>query len=337
MSKRSRDAIQATLAKHYSQVSITIINTPEDLNQLITNKPDLVFLGMKFVPVVTALAHNEPNKFWISEFLDNNNINYTGSSKSAHIRELNKDIAKDLMIEAGISTADFYLAKRDQPSTWKNQTLKYPVFIKPSNRGGGLGIDDCSIAYNQDAINYKASSVADKLRSDILVEEYLSGQEYSVAILGRPSSDDYDSMAVQLSTNQDGSGVSFISSTIKQANSEVVKVVSDYEMSTKLSTLALGAFHALGGRDYGRIDVRLDCHGEPHFLEANLLPSLIEDYGSFPKACVLNEQINYETMILNIVDLAFARNSQVREFNLEKNVVPVTSFGQGLPSSANAC
>jgi len=42
-------------------------------------------------------------------------------------------------------------------------------------------------------------------------------------------------------------------------------------------------------------------------LEANLIPSLIENYGSFPKACMLNDNLDYEPMILRIVHLAAAR------------------------------
>lgn len=45
----------------------------------------------------------------------------------------------------------------------------------------------------------------------------------------------------------------------------------------------------------------------PNFLEANLIPSLIEGFGNFPKACLLNENLDYESIILRIVNLAFAK------------------------------
>ncbi|HPD99423.1 MAG TPA: hypothetical protein PLJ04_00965 [Candidatus Saccharibacteria bacterium] len=317
MSERSRNAIQKTLQKHYLHVGITLIDTPNDLKKLIKRKPDLVFLGMKFVPEVSSMVHNEPIKYWISEHLDIHGIPYTGSSKRAHIQELNKDIAKDLMLEADISTAKYYVGKRGMPATWQNNNLKYPVFIKPANRGGGIGIDDFSIAYGQAAINAKVRSVTNSLQSDVLVEEFLSGQEYSVAIMRKPDSDGYDSLAIELSTQQEGTDVSFISSNIKEANSEVVLTVDDLAVNQQVSQLALDAFVALGARDYGRIDIRLDEHGVPHFLEANLLPSLIEDYGSFPKACKLNAHIDYESMILNIVDLAFTRTAKTPELVLQ--------------------
>ena len=80
--------------------------------------------------------------------------------------------------------------------------------------------------------------------------------------------------------------------------------------------LALHVFHALGARDYGRIDIRLDGAGVPHFLEANLMPSILKDYGNFPKACMLNETIGYEESILRIVDLAFERSADAQQVSL---------------------
>jgi hypothetical protein len=53
----------------------------------------------------------------------------------------------------------------------------------------------------------------------------------------------------------------------------------------------------------------MDKFGIPHFLEANLLPSLIDGYGSFPLACKLNAMLEYEAMILAIVRLAFDRST----------------------------
>jgi D-alanine-D-alanine ligase len=69
----------------------------------------------------------------------------------------------------------------------------------------------------------------------------------------------------------------------------------------------LDSFVALGARDYGRIDIRMDSHGVPHFLEANLISSLLRDYGNFPKACLLNSNIDYENMIYRIIDLSLSR------------------------------
>lgn len=86
-----------------------------------------------------------------------------------------------------------------------------------------------------------------------------------------------------------------------------------------MSTLALASFHALGARDYGRIDIRLDSDGVANFLEANLIPSLISGYGSFPKACELNIGLEYEPMIISITELGLIRN-----LNTKAVIEPIT-------------
>jgi D-alanine-D-alanine ligase len=81
----------------------------------------------------------------------------------------------------------------------------------------------------------------------------------------------------------------------------------DSDLKTSISTFALDIFRALGARDYGRIDIRLDGSGIPNFLEANLIPSLITEYGSFPKAYKINQGVDYKEMINNIALLGLSR------------------------------
>lgn len=102
-----------------------------------------------------------------------------------------------------------------------------------------------------------------------------------------------------------------LSQAVKSADREQAVAVLDKAIYSKVTALALAVFTALGARDYGRIDIRMDEHGTPHFLEANLIPSLISNYGSFPKACVINLGLDYESMILRIVRLGFGRQLPV--------------------------
>jgi len=153
----------------------------------------------------------------------------------------------------------------------------------------------------------KISSIARKNKADSLVEQYLTGREFSVAVIRTENSDELTAMPIELVTQPDENGISILSRSVKSGNDETVLEVTDVDVRAKVSSLAIDAFRALGARDYGRIDIRMDGHGVPHFLEANLIPSLIENYGSFPKACMLNDNLDYEPMILRIVHLAAAR------------------------------
>ncbi len=309
MSLRSRQAIKSVLVQRYTHVRITIVNDFADLTSLAGRHPDLVVLGMKFITVDVSSNIDGSNKIWLADYLDECGIAYTGSPQTAHRLELNKHLAKQKILEAGLTTSPFYVAKQNQPLNQSMIKLNYPVFIKPTNRGGGLGVDQYSIAYTFQQLCSKVQSITDKYQSDSLIEEYLPGREFSVAILKRYGEVDHIIMPIELSAETDACGASLLTCDTKSANTEVVSEVTEPDLKSKVMALAMDAFNALGARDYGRIDIRLDAVGMPHFLEANLIPSLISGYGSFPKACVINVAITYEEMILKIVELGMSRST----------------------------
>ncbi|CAN5644135.1 hypothetical protein BH23PAT1_BH23PAT1_2150 [soil metagenome] len=308
ISKRSRESVLAVLTKHYMDVQIIIVNNTEDLEALVASAPDLVFLGMKYIPDGDSWLTG-PNKIWISQYLMEHGITHTGSGHIAHQLELSKQLAKQKVMNAGLMTSPYFVINQDQVHEVRNTGYTYPSFVKPTNRGGGVGIDADSIVHNFNELESKIISIAVNLKSDSLIENYLPGREFSVAILKDEYHDKYLSMPVELTAEPDVNGDCVISGTTKSSNTEIVMPVDDERLKDKLNTLALDVFMELGARDYGRIDIRLDADGVPHFLEANLLPSLISGYGSFPKACEINIGWGYERMILAIVKLAFSRNS----------------------------
>lgn len=334
ISEKASLAIYSVLTKHYSTVRITVVNNLSDLESVASRKPDLVFLGMKFIPGSFALGLADPNKIWISEYLHKNGVAYTGSSEGAVAFELDKALAKQRILDAGFATPSFYIARQNNTSINNNyKDLLFPIFVKPISRGGGLGIDSGSIVYNHDQLQARVNLVAHDLKSDSLLEEYLPGREFSVAILKDEYSNDYSVMPIELIPPADEFGLRFLTRKVKKADTENSTYVADGVLKTKVCELAIGAFHALGARDFGRIDIRLDAKGDPHFLEANLLPSLTNNPGNyFPKACRLNTGMDYEAVILTIVRLALIR--KLDEF---ENLPEPMAFGAVLiPYQATA-
>lgn len=320
LSLESSDAIFAVLAKHYHNVTVATVNNLADLEAVVAHQPDLVFLGMKFVPENPALGLQDPNKIWLAEYFDKHDIAYTGSNQQAHELELNKPLAKQRVLDAGLNTSKFQVINQFNPKLLDDLALTFPSFVKPTNRGGGMGIDSHSVTNNIDELNAKVLSIATALHSDSLVEDYLSGREFSVAVLKKEDAAGYKVMPIELVAEADENGARMLSGAVKMDNAEVVLEVLDETMRAKVTTLALDVFHALGARDYGRIDIRLDSHGTPNFLEANLIPSLISGYGSFPKSCLLNVGLDHEPMILKIVRLGLRRNSRIIENDVNLSI-----------------
>ncbi len=309
MGTRSREAANKSLSKNFN-TRITTVNNASDLEQLIKRKPDLVFLGMKFLPVSNKNNVLDADKMWMSEVLDSYDIAHTGSSWFAHHLELNKPLAKKHIMRAGFSTAPFYVHERGSATYPEIDSNMFPVFVKPTNLGGGAGIDSQSVAYSSHEMRTKIKSLSDNFEADSLVESYLPGREFSVAVLRKECSADYSVMPIELIAPKDNAGIRMLSSRVKSGDQETVSIVNDGVLRDKINKLAMGSFIALGARDYGRIDIRLDEKGEPQFLEANLIPSIIEDYGSFPKSCLLNKGISYSSMLNSVVNLALHRKKQ---------------------------
>ncbi|MEO5949992.1 MAG: D-alanine--D-alanine ligase [Candidatus Saccharimonadales bacterium] len=306
MGQDSAEAIQAVLADKYSQVTITIVNNIADLEGIAARRPDLVFLGLKYIFDAKYSGREDSTKIWVSEYLDNKGIAYTGSNQFSHALEANKQLAKQQVHNAGFKTSPFHVIQLGD--TFDVDTdLKFPLFVKPTNRGGGQGIDRNSVVHNNEELHSKVNSIANLLFADSLIEEFLPGREFSVAIL-RDETKALTAMPIELIAKPDSRGIRMLSNFVKSSNEEQVIAVLDAPLRARINDLAIGVFNALGARDYGRIDIRLDEDGVPHFLEANLIPSLISGYGSFPKACILNGGIEYKPMILSIAHAGMLRS-----------------------------
>jgi D-alanine-D-alanine ligase len=307
MSRESREAIRAVLVRRYQTVGITIVDTPADLERLVARRPDLVFLGMKFIPRDARLGVNDPHKLWVSDYLDGHGITYTGSGALAVKLEASKQLAKQRVLDAGLASARYKIIRRTVPLALQAVPLTFPLFVKPSNRGGGFGIDSDSVVTSDGGLKAKLRYITATLGADALVEEYLPGREFSVAILKQAHAPLVAAMPIELIAEADSNGARILGRAVKSSNTERVMAVTNQQVRNIVCSLAEDVFEALGGRDYGRIDIRMDAQGVPHFLEANLYPSLVSGYGSFPKACLLNENLHFEDMILTIVELGLAR------------------------------
>lgn len=313
MSKASRSAIQKTLSKYYKRVDITLVDNLSDLDALIAKAPDLVFLGMKFISKNSQLNLNDTQNIWLADYLTERGIATTGSQSTAHHLEINKPLAKQCVARAGLDTSAYYIVKTDEHLEPNTTLSEYPLFVKPANRGGGLGIDSDSIVNNFLELKNKVNSISKNFNSDSLIEKYLPGREFSVAVLKNKDRLGYTGMPLELIAPKNEKGERLLSGKVKSADAEQVKEVTDTQIRKSIMELAINAFQAIGGRDYGRIDIRMDEHGTPHFLEANLIPSLIDNYGSFPKACALNQNISYEEMLLQITALGMTRSIILNE------------------------
>lgn len=313
MSKSSREHILTILEKRYTHVAISAIDTMQDLEDLVAKKPDLVILGMKVLLLKPELGYDDSPKMWLSDYLAENGINFTGSETNALWLEYNKPIAKQHILSAGLQSSAYFISTAREPIF--DHSLDFPLFVKPANSGGSKGVDKHSVVQNHAELEAKIVSIHDDHDSDALVEEYLSGREFSVAIIDNESTGNLMAMPIEILSPKDTSGYSFLSAEVKKADSEKTVAVTDSVLKMTINDFAIDVFRSLGARDYGRIDVRLDAFGAPNFIEANLMPGL-SNHGYLSRCFFINEQLGYEDMIFSIVNLGLKRSVHITPLTL---------------------
>ena len=287
------EKILKILSKRYKNVLITEINSEEDLEKLVIRKPDLVFSGVKY------FYFNSRN-IWLNDYLEMYDIPYIASSKSALDNESDKNRAKKIMQKNNVRTADFFITNPGEYLIESSIPIKFPLFIKPVTGGDSRGIDKNSIVLNFESFVAKVLEIKVEQNSPSLVETYLSGKEYSVGIFEDNTDGSLRAMPIEIIVKKNVDGHCILDFDVKKNDEEEVIPVTDIKIFNKLSKLAKDSFKALGGKSLGRIDIKMNHLGVPHFIEANLMPGLRKGY--FYRSCVINLDMSYEDMIFSIAN-----------------------------------
>ena len=174
-----------------------------------------------------------------------------------------------------------------------------PIVLKPVRQGSSVGLQfvervaDWSEALSE-ALRYDAQ---------VLMEERIVGRETTVGILDgqalpivevRPLKGGYD----YANKYTPGATEYFCPAPLDPATTEAIQAAG------------LGAFAAIGGRDYARVDVMIRPTGEPVVLEVNTLPGMTET-SLFPKAAAA-AGFSYPELCQRMVELALRRRTGSR-------------------------
>ncbi len=298
--------ISEVLRQRYEKVSVSVIKTEDDLKELVLKKPNLVFSGIKY------FCFNDQNDVadedaWFSNFLAAHNIAYIGSTVRAYRNSYNKTLAKQIVQAAGIKTAHSFTTQPDEHTSIQSLPISFPLFVKPASGGDSQGIDANSIVSDFKSFQAKVLGIYKNQQRCSLVETYLSGKEYTVGIFENRADEKLTVMPIEIIPSKNKNGHRILDYETKKNDAEKVIAVTDPQIHTLLSGLATKVFKALEATSHARIDIKMDEHGVPHFLEGNLKPGLGKGY--LYRACELNQEMSYEQMIYKITDNALAYHS----------------------------
>jgi D-alanine-D-alanine ligase len=219
-------------------------------------------------------------------------IPYTGCGPEASRIAFDKVLTKERCIAQKIPTARYAVLQSAEAPIPAG--LQPPLVIKPVRQGSSVGLQFVNEA-REWAEALKHSLAFD---SEVLIEERIVGRETTVGIL--------DGKALPIVEVRPKKGAyDYKNKYTSGATEYFCPAPFDAITTRRIQEAALGAFHAVGGRDYARVDVMVNAKNEPVVLEVNTLPGMTET-SLLPKAAAA-AGISYEQLCQRMIDLALNR------------------------------
>lgn len=284
------------------KVKLNVCESKACLDSVIKRKPGLVILAVKYI------TFENKEDIWLSEYLTRHNVNFTGSLRDVLKFDSNKVKAKMHLTNKGIKTARYFIATPSQYNSERELPFTFPLFLKPIDAANGNGIDDLSYVASFDDFERKVASLYDLFNQPVLVEEYLDGREFTVAVI-KKSNNELVLSAVEIVPPVSTNGLMILGAQAKKDDSEKMVKINNHEIKNRVTTLAIKAFNSLGVRDFGRIDIKTNKSGDCFFMEANLVPGMTYGSSYFPKACKIANGFDYDKVVELLLACGIARAS----------------------------
>jgi len=231
-------------------------------------------------------------------------IPYTFSDPLVTALTLHKGMAKHVARGCGVPTPSFVLVTTAAEA--EAVTLPLPLFAKPVAEGSSKGITAKSLVRSRAALVEVCTELLALYRQPVLVEEFLSGSEFTVGVLGTGrSARALATLEVVLLGGADQGVYSYRNKTDWQGLVDY-RLLEAGPLSAEVENVALATWRCLGCRDAGRVDVRLDGKGRAQMLEVNPLAGLAPGYSDLPIMAELRG-MSYGALIGEIVRSALAR------------------------------
>lgn len=239
----------------------------------------------------------------VPALLDAYAVPYTFSDPLILALTLHKALAKRVVRDMGIPTPDFVVVETD--SDIEKVDLSFPLFAKPVAEGTGKGITTASKIQTRDELLSICQKLLVKYEQPVLIETFLPGREFTVGIVG--TGDDAAAIGVmEILLKNHAEPVAYSYTNKEECESLVEYRLADNAMAKNARQVALAAWRGLGCRDAGRVDLRADAQGVPHFMEVNPLAGLHPHHSDLPILCTL-AGISYRELLGMIMTSALKR------------------------------
>jgi D-alanine-D-alanine ligase len=259
------EAIAAVLRAADHEV-IKLGDGGELIKRLLSDPPDFVF------NMAEGEGIGRSREARVPAVLEMLGIPYTGSDPLTLAVTLDKDCAKRLVASTGVAVAkDCVIIPGREDAKYSGP---FPAIVKPAWEGSSKGIRHCCVVDRADDLTNVINSLWLDHRQPVMVEEFISGDEVTVGILGNDPPRILGAMRV---LPRQPTEKFVYSLEVKRDFRNQVRYESPPALPPQhvnaIEEAALRAYEVLGCRDVARVDFRVR-EGTPYFLEVNPLPGL---------------------------------------------------------------
>lgn len=272
---------QALLAQGYNAVSIDV---GRDLADVLKHE------AVEFAFIALHGRYGEDG--CVQGLLELLQIPYTGSGVLASALAMHKLYSKQTFAASGILTAPFRCFRRDEPVSLAELPFGLPLVIKPVQEGSSVGVSIVKEAAHIPS----ALELAFRYDEEVLVEQYIKGQEVQIGILNDtpigaieivPKNEFYDFEAKYT----DGMAEHIFPARLAEP------------LYDKALQVGLAAHRALGCKGYSRVDLLVTEQADCYVLEVNTLPGMTA-LSLLPEIAAKGAGLSFEALVTRIIESA---------------------------------
>lgn len=258
-------------------------------------------------------------------------IPYTGSQVLSLALSLDKPMTKRVLHYHELPSPPFQVFERvDEPIS---DDMTFPMFVKPSREGTGMGVSAKSIVHNEQELQEQVDYVIRKYKQTALVEKYIEGREVTLGLVGNLRGPTARRLPEDESAPRIWEGLDFLppmevdlkpfeDSDVVYGNRLKVELADklnylcpaplDQALIDDLEWYTAAVFRVMGARDVSRVDFRLDIHDnwKPYILEINPLPGLSPGISDLVIEAAA-KGINHTQLVNMILDAALLRYGMI--------------------------
>jgi len=225
-------------------------------------------------------------------------VPYLGSGPDAHVIVQDKVMTKLVLQRNNIPTPGFWVFSSHEDQF---DDLIFPVIVKPKAESTSMGM---KVVDNWDDLREAVKEEVEKYHQDALVEQFISGREFAVGLLGNADSVEVLPI-VEIDLQGDPDKIQTTSDKLEKPLNRICPAKLTKKQEEEMKQLCITSYKKLGIHDFCRVDFRMDKDGHMYILELNSMASL-GTTGSFVHAAKI-AGYNYESLINKLLDIAVIR------------------------------